>query len=124
MLDLKSTTEEKVPVNINPSTKEGKPSKIDGKATVAVSSGNATWQDATDQEIADYETGGFPGLIGFVVSEDTAGVSVFAVSADADLGEGVTTIADSITYTYNDPQAENLGLSSGAPVAKTPVSGS
>lgn len=119
MLNLESTTEEKVPVSINPTTKAGNPSKIDGKATVTVSSGGATFLEATEEEVTTYETGGFPGLIGFVVSEDTGGSSVFDVSADADLGEGITSVADSINYVYNDPQAQNLGLSSGAPVAKS-----
>lgn len=118
MLDLTSTTEEKVPVTINPTTKDGKPSKIDGKATVTVTTGGATWADATDTEIADYLAAGSPGLIGFVVSEGAAGSSVFAVSADADLGSGVTTIADSINYVYNDPMAQNLGLAAGVAVPK------
>lgn len=117
-MQFNSTTEEKVPVFLNPTTQSGKPSKIEGKATVSVTSGNGTWADATDQEISDYDTAGNKGLAGFVVSEDTAGQTIYEVSGDSDLGAGVTTIVDSIEYTYNDPNAQNLGLSSGGPVPK------
>jgi hypothetical protein len=112
-MDIKSTTEEMVPIIINPTTKAGKPAELDGPATLSIVSGGATVRQATDEEIQ-----GTPGLIGFVVSEDTAGVSVFQVSADADLGEGVATITDGGSYTYNSPLAENLGLTNGVAVPK------
>lgn len=117
-LDLKSTTEEKVPIRVNPTTTTGKPAKIDGLAVISITAGNATAAPATQAELdADTAAGG-SGLVGFVVSEDTAGQSSYQVSADADLGAGVTTITDGGVYVYNDPQAANLGLGSSAPVPK------
>lgn len=117
-LVLTSTTEEKVPVFLNPTTALGKPSKIEGKVKVTATTGSATWADATDQEISDYDTAGSPGLAGFVVSEDGGGVTTYSLNGDADLGSGVTSILDTIDYSYNDPNATNLGLSSGGPVPK------
>lgn len=116
--DLVSTTEEKVPVRINPTTSTGKPAQLDGKAVLSITSGNATAAEATQEEIDQYAADGKPGLVGFVVSEDTAGTSTYQVSGDADLGEGVTNIVDGGVYTYNNPFAANLGLEADAAVPK------
>lgn len=112
-LDITSTTEEMVPIVLNPTTRAGKPAQLDGAAVLSVVSGPATIVAATDEEKA-----ATPGLVGFVASDSTPGTSVYQVSADSDLGEGVKTIIDGGSYTYNDPQAENLGLTNGTPVAK------
>lgn len=108
-----------VPIRFAPTTKAGKPSSIEaGSAVLSVPSGNATARLATQAEIdADVAAGGV-GLVGFILSEDTAGTSQWQGSGDADLGSGVETIVDGGTYTYNDPNAVNLGASSGAPVPK------
>lgn len=116
--DLVSTTEEKVPVRINPTTTTGKPAQLDGKAVLTIISGGATYTEATQEEIDQYAADGKPGLVGFVVSEDIPGTSSYQVSGDADLGSGVTTIVDGGTYVYNDPQAANLGLEADAAVPK------
>lgn len=117
-LDLVSTTEEKVPVRVNPKTTAGKPSKLDGEAILSIVSGNATVAQATPDEIAADVAAGKSGLVGFVISEDIPGTSAWQVAGDADLGAGVTTIVDGGSYVYNDPQAANLGTSADPAVPK------
>lgn len=119
MEPIKSTTEEKVPIYVSPKTTSGKDAKIDGRAQLAIVSGNATVTNATQEEAdADEQASGRKGLVGYIVSEDTPGTSVWKVTADTDLGEGVTTIEDGGDYTYGDPQAANLGTGAGTPIAK------
>jgi len=117
-INTSSSIEEKVPLFVNPLTPGGKPAKIDGPAEVVFLSGGATYAVATEQEIADYAANGFPGLIGFAISEDLSGSSTGEVSADVDLGAGVKKIVDTLTYAYNDPQAANLGFGAGVAVPK------
>lgn len=112
-LDIVSTTEEKVPIIINPTTTAGKPAKIDGLAVIDITSGSATVGTPTQAELD-----ATPGLVGFVVSEDITGVSTYTVTADADLGAGVENIVDGGTYTYSQPNAANLGLTNGVAVPK------
>lgn len=112
-LDITSTTEEKVPVLFAPKTTSGKPAKLDGAPELTITSGNATAQAATEEELAQ-------GIAGYVVSEDTPGTSTWQIKGDADLGAGVREIIDGGNYTYSDPQAENFGLSAGTPVPKNP----
>lgn len=111
-MDFVSTTEQKVPVIINPTTAGGKPSTVEG-TTVAVTGGNATFAAATDDEKA-----ATAGLLGFVVSEDVAGVSDFLVTGDAQIGDGEQDITDTIHYIYTSPNAAKLGLSAGVAVPK------
>jgi hypothetical protein len=119
MADAVSTTEEMVPVRLNPKTHAGNPSKIEeGSAVLSIVSGGATARPATDQEKADDASAGNTGLVGFILSEDVPGVSTWQVVGDADLGAGVKTITDGGSYTYNDPLADNLGATIGSPVAK------
>jgi hypothetical protein len=108
-MDVKSTTEEKVPITLAPKTSTGKDAELDGKPTWEVVSGNATIEEDPAGD----------GLSVFVVSEDTAGTTVIKVSADADLGEGVRTIEEIINYTYSNPEAAALGVVAGTPVPKT-----
>ena len=104
-LDIISTTEEKVHIKLNITTASGKPAKVDGVPTWTL--------DGTGSVVPDAD-----GLGAFVVSADTPGISTWSVSADADLGPGVTTIVDGGTYTYNDPQASSLGLTADPAVLK------
>lgn len=98
-LDLVSTTLEKVHVKLNPTDSTGNPSTVEpGSVVWTVTSGGATVTPDAD------------GLGAFFISEDITGSSTWGVSADADLGAGVDTISDSGTYTYNHPNAANLGL--------------
>lgn len=112
-LDFVSNTDEKVPIRIAPVTATGKPAKIDGKATINIVSGGATFQPATDDELA-----ADPTLVGHVVSEDTDGSSAYELVADADLGAGVVEIKETGTYQYSAAPAINLGVTAGTPVPK------
>lgn len=112
-LDFVSNTDEKVPVYVAPVRASGKPAQIQGKAVLSITSGNATVAAATDEEIAAEPT-----LVGFVISEDVAGSSGWKVTADADLGEGVTEISETGTYTYSDAPAVSVGASAGIPRPK------
>lgn len=105
-LNLKSTTEQKVLVKLAPKTASGHDAKVDGKPVWTVTSGDATVEPSED------------GLSAYLVSADTAGKATWTVEADADLGEGVTTITDGGEYEYTDPLAENLGATADEPVTK------
>lgn len=112
-LDFVSNTDEKVPVYVAPVRANGKPAKIDGKAVLSIVSGGATVQAATDEQIAAEPT-----LVGYVVSEDVDGASQWKVTADADLGEGVTNIEETGTYQYSSAPAVSVGASAGTPIPK------
>lgn len=102
-LDLVSTTEEKIHIRLSPKTQSGKPANVEaGKTVWSIVSGKATISPDGD------------GLGAFIISEDTPGSSQWKVEADADLGEGVKTITETGSYTYNDAQAENLGVAADA----------
>lgn len=105
-LQLKINDEQKVNVALNPVTPRGKPVKLDGKPEWSVVDGDSTLVVADDGMSAD------------LVSADTPGVTNFMVQADADLGEGVDTISDTIQLTVIDPEASSLGLVAGTPVDK------
>lgn len=112
-LDFVSNTDEKVPVRVAPVRANGKPAKIDGKATFTVTSGGATFQPATDEEIA-----ADPTLVGYAVSEDADGASTYELKGDADLGAGVSEIVETGTYTYSSAPAVSMGASVGTPIPK------
>jgi hypothetical protein len=105
-LSVTSTTEEKVNLTLNVTTSSGKPATVDGAPRWEVVDGSATVQPAED------------GLSAYVVSADEPGTSTVRVTADADRGEGVSEIVDTITYVYNHPQAAALGLTAGTPEPK------
>lgn len=105
-LQLKITDEQKVNVRLVPVTQRGKPVPLDGKPEWSVVDGDSTLAVSDD------------GMSAFLVSNDTPGITNFQVSADADLGEGVSTITDTIQLTVVDPQASSLGLVSDPPVDK------
>lgn len=105
-LDLTITTEEKIHVAIAPKTAGGKPATLDGLPTWEVISGNGTVEPDAD------------GLGAFLVSPDSIDTVVYKVSADADLGQGVRTIEDSITVTVTNAEAAALGLTSDTAVPK------
>lgn len=106
MLEVKITNEEQVKVTLSPVTSTGKPAKVDGTPTWEVITGNSTVQAADDGMSAD------------LVSSDDPGDTDFLVKADADVGEGVTEISDIVRLSVAGAQAENLGLTAGAPTPK------
>lgn len=108
-LKLKINDEQKVKVTLTPVTPRGKPVKVDGVPSWTTIDGDSTIVVAEDGMSAD------------LISSDTPGVTNFQVAADADLGEGVDTITDTIELTVVDPQASSLGLSAGTPEDKAPA---
>jgi hypothetical protein len=105
-LELKLTTEQQVAVRIKPTTPKGQPAQLDGLPAWSVAVGDVTLQPSQD------------GLSCVIVSADTAGLSQVLVTADADLGEGVETVSDTIAVDVASPRATNLGLAADPPELK------
>ncbi len=105
-LAIKLTNEQKVTVTLTPVTDSKKPAKLDGIPSWAVVSGNSTVTPAAD------------GMSAVIVSSDDPGDTAILVKADADLGEGVEEISDTIDVTVAGASAKNLGLSVGTPEPK------
>lgn len=106
MLELTITNEQKVKVTLTPVTDTGRPASLDGAPAWTVQSGDST--------VVPDEGG----LSAFLVSSDTPGDTIFVVTADADLGEGVEELSDTIRLTVAGARAKNLGLSAGTPEPK------
>jgi hypothetical protein len=102
------TTEHKVQgITFAPVTLAGRPATIEeGSLSVTVQSGNGSVGPSAGDTIPDLLTG------------DDADTTVFLVTADADLGEGVSEISDTITVIAEGALAANLGLGGGSIVAK------
>lgn len=101
------TNEQKVLAHLNPKTSTGRPAEVEsGSITWTKQSGEATNEAGPDEKSQ------------WLVSSDTPGDTVYVVSADADLGEGVETIQDVVTLKVSGAKAESLGLTLDAPVAK------
>ena len=105
-LAVSITNEQKVTVTLKPVTNAGKPAKLDGAPTWTVVSGDSTVTPSAD------------GLSASLVSADNPGDTTYLVEADADLGEGVETIQDTITLTVIGANAANLGLVASPPELK------
>jgi len=97
-LEITSTTEEQARIGVTPLSASGKPAKIQpGSLKVDVQSGPGTGSVVNDSEFLS-------------VTGDDPGPTILVVSADADLGEGVVTIADTVTHTATGVMANSLGL--------------
>lgn len=109
MLDLTITNEEKIEVSVKPMTggPNPKPAKVDGVPTWEVLSGAATLEVAED---------GLSALL--ISSDDDLSDTIIQVDADADLGEGVQALSDTITLHTTGAKAESLGLVAGKAVPK------
>jgi hypothetical protein len=90
-----------------PKSKGGNPAPIDGKPVWTVSDPTILTLTVTDD-----------GLSATVVSTGKLGTSQVAVSADADLGEGVTTISGTVDVTVQAGAAVTLEVPTGAPTEK------
>lgn len=91
------TTNEEAVVTATPVTASGAPATLDGPLTATVQSGDGT---ATVNGLE------------VVMSANGPGETVYLISGDADLGEGVVPIQDTHTNTVTSEQAANLGLGS------------
>jgi len=96
-------------VTLTPKTDSGKPAKLDGVPVWSVISGTSTVVPAAD------------GLSADLISSDEPGVTVFLVDADADLGEGVEDLQETIELTVAGENAKNLGITVGTPTNKPTV---
>jgi len=106
-LEVTLTNEQKLNVTLSPVTATGKTAKLDGAPEWVVSSGPATLVTSPDGLSSD-----------IVSSDEDLTDTIVQVNADADLGQGVETISDTITVHTIHANASNLGLTAGAPVAK------
>lgn len=100
------TNEEKVQVTLTPTTAAGNPATLDGVPTWIVTEGDATLEVAED------------GLSAFLVSGAADTNSKVEVTADADLGEGVVTLTDTIDLAVVAATASVLGATVATPVLK------
>ena len=96
------TNEEKVPVTLAPLTAAGNPATVDGTPVWAVISGDATLEVSAD------------GMSAYLVSGAANTNSQVTVTADADLGEGVTEITDTLDLAVVAATASQLGATVGA----------
>ena len=101
------TNEQKVEVTLAPVTEAGNPATLDGVPVWAVVEGG----DATLEVAAD-------GLSAFLVSGAADVTSQITVTADADLGEGIVTLTDTIDLAVVAAAASQLGLVAAAPILK------
>jgi len=99
------TTEQRIQAAIDPKTQAGNPATLDGPPTWTVESGDCT-VDPIDDKHAWINAGA------------ALGDSVVVVKADADLGSGVTELADSFLIHVNHAGAADLGASLGTPELK------
>lgn len=102
--------EQKIPVTVEPMTENDNPAPIDGALTIEVLSGDGTFE----QDPA------MPNMF-YAVSGAGVGVTVYRVSADANMSPGddqVTEIQDTYELTVTDVMAARFGMRSGTPVPK------
>jgi len=100
MYSVTSNNEEKVVISLAPVTAAGNPAPLDGMPTWAVMSGDATLEVSADGMSCTFISG-----VANVINE-------VSVTADADLGEGVRTISETIVYTVTPAEAATLGIAS------------
>jgi len=105
-IEVSISNEEKIRLSVSPLTPGGQPAPVDGPTQWTVTGA------CTLEPIDDTST--------WVVSGNTIGDSVVTATADADLGTGVVTIADTCTVHVANPMASSLGLAAGTPELKTP----
>lgn len=108
MIPVKLTNEQKVVATLNPKTDAGRSVTVDpnNPPKWSVVDGDSTVTPTAD------------GLSADIISSDTPGVTNILVEADADLGEGVVTISDTIQVTVDGALAANLGVGIGTPTLK------
>jgi hypothetical protein len=100
MFAINSTNEEKVLISLNPTTAAGNPAPVDGAPVWNVTSGDCTLEVAAD------------GLSCYLISGAADVINTVEVSADANMGEEVLTITETVVYTVTAAQAAALGINS------------
>lgn len=104
MIQVTTTNEEKVQISLAPVTAAGNSAAVEN-VVFTVDSGDATVEEINANK--DY----------YLVS-GTGGLNTITVTADADLGEGVVVISDTIEYFVTEAQASNFGFTVGTPELK------
>ena len=102
------TDEQKVQLSIQPVTAAGNPARVDGVPAWSVSDTNVLALDVAPD-----------GLSAWATATGPLGPSQVSVSADADLGEGIRTIAATLDVSVVPAEAVSLAISAGAPELKT-----
>jgi len=98
-LHVQLTTEQQYRVVASPTTASGNPASLDGPLRAIVTSGEGdVLPGNTDLEV-------------ILRTSDNPGPATFLIEADADLGEGVVLIQDTVTFDVQGAMASNLGLS-------------
>lgn len=107
-----STNAEKIRGAVSYLTATGRPAVVDGPTEVTVVSGESTVSrfDSAGNPLGPHEF--------YLVSADVPGETTYQVMADADLGSGIQTITDIITYNVTSEQAASFGFSFGVPEPK------
>lgn len=99
MFSVKSNSEEKVMLTLNPVSAAGNPAKLDGVPTWTLLEGDATIVPSED------------GLSCELISGLPDMVNIIEISADADLDEDeIRTVTELINYEVTSPEANNLGI--------------
>lgn len=101
MITQKITTEEFFIATLSPLNKRGHPAPVDGKPTWTLEG------DAVTTEVSE------DGMSCKVIPTGNDGTSTIHISADADVGEGIETIEDSLDVVCSHPRASSLGLKVG-----------
>ena len=102
-------------VTVHPtSDAQGTPAEVDGDLVYEVLSGDGTVVTTDDTGSPDWVQGRSAWLVGGTSFDDF----LTKISADADLGEGVETISDTVLLHIDHPKATSLGLTLGAAVPK------
>lgn len=100
------TNEQKVLVTLAPTTEAGNPATVDGVPAWTIESGDAVVEPSED------------GMSAYIISGEANVNSVITVMADADLGDGVVNIKDTIDLAVVAASASNLGVVAGTPELK------
>jgi hypothetical protein len=101
------TTTQEFTATINPTDVKGKPAPVDGEPVWA----------SSNEAVASVVPN--PGGMSAIVVAQAPGEYVISVSADADMGAGITTITGQDTGTVSLGQATSVGITAG-PVTEQP----
>lgn len=109
MVAVTITNEQKIPITLNPKTAANNPASIEaGSLKFEILEGDGSAEADPDNPNRFYAISGIA----------TGAITRIKVSADGDLGEGVSTIEDEVLLTVTPATASSLGLVIGEPELK------
>lgn len=106
-LEVEITNEQKIKITARPQTAAGNPAPVDGNVEGNVISGDCTVESVPGDPLSIY-----------IVSGENPGDSTVLVEVDADIGEGVVLIQDTVTARVIGAMAVNMGLVASTPEVK------